>query len=139
MKTNVGIWVDHHQAIIVAITANGAESTLVIASNVERQLSRVGGRQSTASFDAYQVPADDHRQNRYQGHLDIYYDAVVAAIRLAGDILIFGPGEAKGELRKRIAHAKLPGHVEALETTDKLTKPQIAAKVRQHFAARAER
>jgi hypothetical protein len=42
------------------------------------------------------------RKSLRAGHLNIYYDAVTACIRDAESILIFGPGEAKGELQKRI-------------------------------------
>jgi hypothetical protein len=62
-----------------------------------------------------------------------YYDEVIAAIRDAESILIFGPGEAKGELKKRLEKDKLGGHIIAVETIDKLTDRQIAAKVREYF------
>jgi hypothetical protein len=79
------------------------------------------------------VPADDSRQKAFTGHLNIYYDAVIAAMRDAESILIFGPGEAKGELRKRLERNNLDGRIVAVETVDKMTDRQIAAKVRQHF------
>ena len=49
-------------------------------------------------------------------------------------ILILGPGEAKGEFLKRIKSKKLRGVTVELETADKMTDRQIAAKVGQHFA-----
>ena len=67
------------------------------------------------------------------GQLDIYYDAVIACVRNAEAILIFGTGEAKGEFRKRIMKAGIRGHIEVAGTVDKITHRQIAAKVRQHF------
>jgi hypothetical protein len=51
----------------------------------------------------------------------------------ADSILIFGPGEAKGELEKRLASKGLSGRVVGVETVDKMTDRQIAAKVRQRF------
>jgi hypothetical protein len=65
--------------------------------------------------------------------LNKYYDEVIAAIRDAESILIFGPGEAKGELGKRLERDKLGGHIIAVETIDKMTDRQIAAKVREYF------
>jgi len=59
---------------------------------------------------------------------------VIASIRDAESILIFGPGEAKGELKKRLEGDKLGGRIVSIETVDKMTDRQIAAKVRQHFA-----
>jgi hypothetical protein len=67
------------------------------------------------------------------GELNTYYDAVASAVRDAESLLIFGPGEAKGEFRKRLEKNNLGGHVAAVETADKMTDRQIAAKVREYF------
>jgi hypothetical protein len=132
MKTKVGLWIDHRKAIVVAVTDKGEEIRLII-SKVEKQLSRSGDSPLKGPHDPQEVPADDRRQRRLTGHLNIYYDAVIACIRDAESILIFGPGEAKGELQKRLKKANLSGCIVGMETVDKMTDHQIAAKVRQHF------
>ena len=48
--------------------------------------------------------------------------------------LIVGPGEAKGEFMKRLKSKKLRSRIVELETTDKMTDRQLAAKVDEHFA-----
>jgi hypothetical protein len=53
-------------------------------------------------------------------------------------ILIFGPGEAKGELEKRLASKRLGAKVVGVETADKMTDHQIEAKVRQHYQKPAD-
>jgi hypothetical protein len=58
---------------------------------------------------------------------------VISCIHNAESILIFGPGEAKGELEKRLVNKGLGGRIAGIETNDKMTDRQIAAKVRQHF------
>jgi stalled ribosome rescue protein Dom34 len=90
-------------------------------------------------YEAHQVPADDSRQRALTGELNIYYDAVISALRDCESIILFGPGEAKGELHKRLKKAKLGARVLAVETSDKMTDPQILAKVRAHYAAAALR
>ena len=60
--------------------------------------------------------------------------AAIACIRDAESILILGPGEAKGELKKRLEKSKLGGRIAGVETVDKMTDRQIGAKVRQYFA-----
>jgi hypothetical protein len=67
------------------------------------------------------------------GELNIYYDAVIASLRESQFLLLFGPGEAKGELKKRLDKAKLGARVAAVETADKMTDREIAAKVRDYF------
>ncbi len=48
-----------------------------------------------------------------------------------------GPVEAKGEFKKRLEAEKPGGRTVHLETADKMSDPQIAAKVRLHFAQEA--
>ncbi len=48
-------------------------------------------------------------------------------------ILIFGPGEAKGELQKHLVSQALGERIVGSETMDSMTDGQVAAKVRQHF------
>ena len=133
MKTTVGLWLDHRKAVIVAISDQGQATKLVI-SKVEEQLGRPGGRRSTTAYEPQQVPSDDRRQRKLTGQLNIYYEAVIACLRDAEAILIFGPGEAKGELKKRLEKSGLRGRIAAVETFDKMTDRQIAARVRQYFA-----
>ena len=113
------------------------EHTALIVSKVEKHLERSGDSPLKGSYESAQVPADDSRQRRLAGELNIYYDAVIAAVRNADSILIFGPGKAKGELKKRLVKHKLGGRVAAVETVDKMTDRQIAAKVREYFSASA--
>jgi len=44
-----------------------------------------------------------------------------------------GPGEAKGELKKRLVRNQLHGRIVGIETIDRMTDRQIAAKVRRYF------
>ena len=122
MKTAVGLWIDHKKAAIVFVTGK-VEEIKLISSNIEKQRG-----QSDMS-----VPADDSRQRELTEHLNHYYDEVIASLRNAEAILIMGPGEAKGELKKRIERNNLTGRLIEVETVDKMTDRQIVAKVREHF------
>jgi hypothetical protein len=133
MKRSVGLWIDHRQALIVAITEKGEETRLII-SHVNKQLGRPGGVRSTTPYEAQQVPADDSRQRRLTGQYNLYYDAIIACLRGATAILVFGPGEAKSEFRQRLERKKLQDRIVVVETVDKMTDNQVAAKVRKYFA-----
>ncbi|MDT8070361.1 MAG: hypothetical protein ROO76_19515 [Terriglobia bacterium] len=133
MSVKVGLWIDHRKAVIMAVTDRG-EATRLVISKIDKQLGRFGGARSTTPYESQQVPADDSRQRKLTGHLNIYYDAVIASIRDAESILIFGPGEAKGELKERLVEDRLGGRIVSVETVDKMTDRQIAAKIRQYFA-----
>jgi hypothetical protein len=137
MKTSAGLWIDHREAVIVLLSAQGQETTH-IKSKAEKQLRR-SGEPAKGSFAPQEVPRDDSREREYQGELARYYDEVIAHLRAADEILIFGPGEAKGELQKRMEKTKGDARILTLETNDKMTEPQIVARVRQHFQPAAPR
>ena len=128
MNRNAGLWIDHKAAIIVfaATDAGGAEETKRMESGMEKRV-RFSGR--AASEGA----AEDRRDHQYAVHLDQYYDAVIAQLQDAKSILIFGPGEAKGEFKKRLEHKGFGERIVGVETTDKMTDNQVAAKVRDHY------
>jgi hypothetical protein len=48
-------------------------------------------------------------------------------------LLLFGPGEAKRQLKDRLGRSKASERIVAIENTDKLTDPQIVAKVKEHY------
>lgn len=121
MQTTAGLWIDHKKAVIVFVKGKEEEIKL-ISSNIEIQQ-----RQSGV------LTPDDIRHRELTEHLNIYYDEVVSCIREAGSILIFGPGEAKGELKKRLEKENLGGHIVGIEPADQMTDPQIVAKVREQF------
>ena len=128
MKKKIGLWIDHRKAVIVTVTEEG-EELKKITSNMEKHVRFTSG---TGSEDG---SSEDVRDRQFGNHLNSYYDEVIAVIRGADSIQIFGPGEAKGELEKRLEREGLKTHIFAIETVDKMTDRQISAKVRNHLAA----
>jgi hypothetical protein len=124
MSREVGVWIDHRKAVIASITGN-SEGLRQISSNMEKHVRYSGAAQEDS--------AEDQRDRRFTGHLDKYYDEVIACIRDANSILILGPGEAKNELAGRLENQALRGRIVGVETVDKMTDRQVAARVRQRF------
>ncbi len=125
MKKEVGLWIDHRKAVIVIVTEAG-EEIKKITSNMEKRIRFSGGTAADGSTEGA-------RDRQLGNHLNNYYDEVITVIRDANVIQIFGPGEAKGELEKRLETAGVTAQILAIETVDKMTDHQIAAKVREHF------
>ena len=124
MRRKVGLWIDHKKAVIFSLSDEGAEIKR-ISSELEKDVRFSGGVQKES--------AEKHKDKRLTGHLNNYYDEVLSYIRKAESILIFGPGEAKMELKKRLEKVELHQHIVGMETVDKMTDNQIVAKVRQRF------
>ena len=85
-ENNSGLVDCHRKAVIVAVTDEGEETKLII-SKVEKQPGRPGGIRSKTPYESQLVRADDSRQRELTGHLNIYYDAVIACIRDAESLL----------------------------------------------------
>lgn len=128
MRKEAGLWIDHREAVIVVATDAGEEIKR-IKSNLEKRVRYSGGSRSNGS----RREPEDQRDRRFVDHLNKYYAEVIACIREAESILLFGPGEAKVEIEKRLVSEDLGGRIVGIETVDKMTEPQIAAKVRQRF------
>ena len=126
MKRQAGIWIDHRSAFVVFV-GEGAEVMERIGSGVEKHVRFSGGDASEKGW------VDDQQDKKFAGHLDRYYDKVISHLRGAESILLLGPGEAKGELEKRLTSKGLGGQIVGVETVDKMTDHQIVARVRQHY------
>ncbi|MEQ1827032.1 MAG: hypothetical protein ABL921_13840 [Pirellula sp.] len=132
MASKIGVWIDHRKAILVTIN-NGVEAVHEIESGVEKHVRDAGGSGSGSSHGSQDVVAGDKRDRKFSNHLNTFFDRVIQQFEHADGIVIFGPGEAKGELEKRITSKEMRKHILLVETADKLTTPQLVAKVRACF------
>jgi hypothetical protein len=135
MKKEIGLWIDHREAIIVTLT-DGGEVIKHLVSNSGKHMRYSGSSHSKTPEGLKEVTAEDQRDRKFGNDLNQFYAEIIASIREADSIQIFGPGEAKGELEKRIEREGLKGHILAIETMDKMTDHQISAKVREHFSTK---
>jgi hypothetical protein len=124
MNHKVGIWIDHKRAVIVSVSA-GRVTAKTLESDVGAH-PRYSGQQDGGGEKKY--------EERHGQRLDQYYDDVISQLGEPDALLIFGPGEAKLELKERLGRKKaLSERTVDIDTTDKLTDPQIVAKVKEHF------
>jgi hypothetical protein len=133
MKTVVGLWIDHRKAIIVTLS-DKEEKLKQILSNVEKQKGRFEGKHSSTSFESQLVQSDDRQQRGFTKQLKVFYDEVISCIGDAESVLIFGPGEAKGELKLLMDESNTCGKMICVEIADKMTDRQIITKVHHYFA-----
>ncbi len=130
MKT-IGVWIDHKKAVIVIQSEQG-EDIQTIESGVEKLKYR-GAAHPRSKYSAQYQQGDDQLDNKFTEQLNKYYEKVIEQFRSAEAVLIIGPGEAKRELEKRMAHHKVNAPILGVESADKLTDRQIAARVRNYF------
>ena len=132
MNKQIGLWIDHKRAVILTMSEQG-ENIQKIESGMGRHIRYRGATHPRTPYSAQYQQGDDQLDNKFTEQLNKFYGKVIAHIRMADSVLIFGPGEAKSELEKRLVHEKVKVQVVGIETADKMTDRQIAAKVRRHF------
>jgi len=133
MKRKAGVCIDHKKAVIVSVSTDHA--------TVKTLTSEVGPHARYSGRAGYPTPGGSHEgggekkyEQRYDHHLDRYFDEVISQLGQPDAVLIFGPGEAKLQLKERLSRSKaLPDCVVGIETADKLSDPQIVAKVKEHY------
>src|SRR5215207_4375747 len=129
MNKRVGLWINRNKAVIVSI-ANNIEGKRIITSDMEHYV-----LYSTV------IPGDGSPENvrdrRFWNHLGEYYDKIVAHIRDATEIQIFGPDVAKNELQLRLESEGLAANIVSVEDAEILTDLQIATIVQKRFPTRS--
>jgi len=129
MNKKVGLWLDRTKAVIVSID-NNIEAKRIITSDMEHYV-----------LYSTTVPGDGAPENvrdrRFWNHLGEYYDKIIADIRDATEIHIFGPEVAKYELQQRLVNEGLETHIVGMEDAKKMTDLEIATKVQKRFPLRS--
>lgn len=132
MEKQIGLWIDHKKAVIVVLEGK-KEELRKIESNMEKHVRYKGGSRGKTAYSPQFLSEETQEDRRYREHLNKYYRQVISAISEADSLLVFGAGEAKREFEKHLTQKK--NHIRNIqvESADKMTERQIAAKVRTYF------
>lgn len=124
MSHDVGIWIDHKKAVIVSIADGG-----ITVSTVDSQVGahpHFAGSQEGGGEKKYE-------ERQHQQH-DRFYDDVIRQMGQPAALFLFGPGEAKMQLKERLGRSRGSSQRPvAIATADRLTDPQIVARVKAHY------
>jgi hypothetical protein len=128
----VGIWIDHRRAVVVEI-ADGVESRRIIESDVESLPPTSGGKRTGTPWAPRTGTKEFGREEAHQHKMANFYKNVASQIGRPDRLLVMGPATAKNEFAE-IAQSlhELSGVPVSIEPADKMTDPQIAAKVRDY-------
>lgn len=134
MDAKAGVWIDHREAILVRIAEGDAQGAVVrIQSDAESQARR-NSDHPAGRFEPLHQTADSTRQRKYTAELSEFYDSVAAQLRGVNSLLILGPGEARQELHSHISGGyQMPSSV-SVEAAERMTEPQVVARVREFFS-----
>jgi hypothetical protein len=118
------VWIDHHEAHVVAFNADDADETTIHPAHPPRHLHHTAGS-----------AAGTHERGEAS-----YYRSVVEALGDAKEFLVTGPSTAKTEFVSWLRdHApKLVDRLCGVETLQSMSEKQLVAEARRFFK-RADR
>jgi hypothetical protein len=132
MKKEVGLWIDHQEAILVSLQ-NGREETRKITINIEKKVQYSHSKNQGHPYGSQNLNNQVLPASQPEDHKGIFFNSIVEVIGDADSIWIFGPDNAKRELETRLKKSKLKSCIMGIETIEKMTIPQIISKVNTFY------
>lgn len=136
MKRQTGIWIDTSKAIIVTLEGGKEEKISEIDSDVENSVYHdKEGNKGTFS-GGHHGNSESKFENRKKEQIDFFIKEVMASVKGADELFVFGPAETKIRLEQKIQNEKLfANKLKAVETADKMTVNEIVAKVKKFYVS----
>lgn len=136
MHDRAGVWIDHSQAVIVFADA-GRMSTDLVESYIEPH-SRYQDSTGYPRADGPHAGSGEKKyEQRYRAHVRRYMDEVIDHLGPFHNLIIFGPGEAKLELRERLARrSRAKNRVVDVEPCERLSEAKVVDRVREYYGIR---
>lgn len=133
MPKHVGVWIDRKHALVVEVDDGTTRLDRLHAGEDEpfppTQETRAEHRYTRNDFVAEKTLERKSEMERNE-----MYDAVIKRIDSVRSVWVLGPGEAKDEFVRHLKSRRVQGLEIEVSTSDKMTEPQLVAKVQKHFA-----
>jgi hypothetical protein len=136
LEKNTGIWLDQEKAYIITLNSSGKPSIEKFVSDVESRVRYAGEKKPYTQFETTYSNDEGRKQRRQKHERERHFETLINAVYDADYIYLFGPGQAKEELRNTIEkdhsiHAKLIG----VETAGRLTQNQMIEEVKKYYSS----
>ena len=119
--------------MIVSLTENN-HVVKTILSSIEGRERIPGETKAFTRFGNWFLDFGKKKKNRLANEKRRYFKTVVNEIKIANEIVLFGPAGIKKELKKFIQDdAVLAFRIKAVETTDSMTENQMTAWVKKYY------
>lgn len=127
MEKQRGIWIDYQKAMIVN-PGNGNNVTKIYSDfNIERN------HNQKSKMNGQSINLEKKLEAKRKQALREYYGNIIDTLDEESELYIFGPAEAKNELRKEIEGTYKKFNNVTVNTSDSMTDNQIVAKVKVFF------
>lgn len=130
MEKKIGIWIDKSKAYVIDAENGSLE---MIESEVE-SFKSIGGSPGSSPYGNQDASGEKEMQERQRNQLKKYVDTVSDKISDASKVVIFGPAEAKLELKKSIeSKSALKSKLVGVETTDSMSEKSLIEWVKNYY------
>lgn len=120
--TKLGIWMDHERAYLTEFTVNPMETKTIHSKSTD------------AVREESIIRGENHMHTKDQHQQKEYYKKLGQEIRKYREVVLFGPTDAKRELKNTLQSDHLFDTVSIkIEQADKMTENQLHAFVRNYF------
>lgn len=133
MKTQTGIWIDASKALIVKLSGT-VEQVSEIEAEIENAIHHFDEGDKGSFMGTSHINKEKTFDERAKHQTEGYLKDVIAKVKDADELFVFGPGEIKIQLREQILNIKdLAPKLKAVETADSMTQNQVIEKVKDFF------
>ena len=133
----VGVWIDHSKAHLIGYNKGNAVLIETVDSPYESMKRYEGESDDKTRFSPNPEHASNNeykKNNITQNELNEYFKMMEGKLQGFDDILLFGPGTVKDQMRNRLRDNKaFNGKWLSVESSDKLTENQLLAFVRDFY------
>ena len=131
MEGNAGVWVNREVAWVVQ---PDKKDVVEVRSGLEPHVRLSGGSRGSSSYGPMDKSDEKKADRKFELHLQQYLQRVIDEIAGCSRVVIYGPGETKRLLKKKIERDRRFRNLEVtVKQLDKRTKPQFAAEVKGYF------
>jgi hypothetical protein len=136
MKKQTGIWIDGSKAIVVTL-ADGQETIKEIPSDIENRIHHKSEGDKGTFMGNRHINHEKKFEERKKHQIDHFVSKVVDQIKQDDALYVFGPGELKLVLKKRIEkEGHLISKLHPVETADSMTLNQVVAQVKEFYSTK---
>jgi hypothetical protein len=133
-EKKAGIWLDQEVAFIIRMVDEGEPVIEKVKSDVESRIRIPGEEKVSARFGQSYLDDQEKKQKRQRNQREKYFKEIIKLLSDVDYLYILGPGLAKEGLNNAIENdTSLKLKVILSEAADRLTRPQLIARVEDFF------
>jgi stalled ribosome rescue protein Dom34 len=138
MTKNAGVWIDTKNAIIIAVIENKPTTIKTIESPVETRIRIQGETKKFGRFGNQYLTLEKKQRNKREEQISTFFKTIIKELNFYDEFVVFGPSKMKNLFEKEVfLNPKLVSKFKGIHTSDKLTKNQKVAWVKDYFKANA--